>query len=119
MDNITPFTRKVETLHQFWPTPGAYLRRSMLSALARNISGVDLPESLVQDRTFDDNDYPLAAEPTVSMSRTASMVAACDIERAIIASIKNDSSDGDTNSCSVTDEDGDGALVSQDGMERL
>jgi hypothetical protein len=41
-----------EKENKFWPSPGAYLQRATLVALARNISGLDLPESMYTDTTF-------------------------------------------------------------------
>ena len=37
---------------RFWASPGKYLQRGTLVSLARNISGLDLPESIYQDTTF-------------------------------------------------------------------
>lgn len=37
----------------FWASPGPYLRRSTLLTLARNISGVELPPTLIEDQTFE------------------------------------------------------------------
>ncbi|KAJ5817847.1 hypothetical protein N7447_007855 [Penicillium robsamsonii] len=51
------FTDKVEAAHQFWPTPGPYLRKAMLRTLARNISGHQLPENMVEDQTFEDLEH--------------------------------------------------------------
>jgi hypothetical protein len=50
------FTEKVEQETSSWPSPGAYLRKSTLVTLARNISGFELPPSLVQDTTFDNRE---------------------------------------------------------------
>lgn len=50
------FTEKVEQENPFWPSPGAYLRKSTLMTLARNISGFELPPSLIQDTTFDNRE---------------------------------------------------------------
>ncbi|KAJ5241048.1 uncharacterized protein N7469_002639 [Penicillium citrinum] len=122
---LTPFVSNVETVRQFWPTPGPYLRQSMLCALARNISGVDLPNSLVQDRTFNDDEYPpladeLAHEPAASGSITASIIAASDIENAMLASMRNAVSDSEASCCSCSstiNQDDEDRLVFEDCME--
>ncbi|KAJ9374586.1 hypothetical protein DTO282E5_669 [Paecilomyces variotii] len=52
----TSFTEKVEDRNRFWASPGPYLRHSTLISLARNISGCDLPPSLLEDTTFKSTD---------------------------------------------------------------
>ncbi|KAJ9486869.1 hypothetical protein VN97_g6463 [Penicillium thymicola] len=49
--------KKVEAT-LFWPFGGEYLNQSTLVTLARCVSGSELPESLVQDKTFDSGDTP-------------------------------------------------------------
>ncbi|KAJ9306108.1 hypothetical protein DTO217A2_4408 [Paecilomyces variotii] len=48
----TAFTSTVEGRDQFWASPGEYLEKSTLKALARNISGLELPPTLLQ-HTFE------------------------------------------------------------------
>ncbi|KAN0074213.1 hypothetical protein V8E54_008150, partial [Elaphomyces granulatus] len=43
------FTERAEARQAFWASLGRYLRRSTLLSLARNMSGVNLPESLYKD----------------------------------------------------------------------
>ena len=40
-------------MKRFWPLPGEYLQKSTLQALARNISGLELPPPLIEDTTFE------------------------------------------------------------------
>lgn len=39
-----------------WPSPGPYLRQSLLVSLARKISGVYLPEAFYEGNTFTDSE---------------------------------------------------------------
>jgi len=77
----------------------------------------------VQDRTFNDDEYPpladeLAHEPAASGSRTASIIAASDIEKAMLASMRNAVSDSEASCCSSTiNEDDEDSLVFEDCME--
>lgn len=48
------FTETVECKEDFWASPGPYLRKSTLIALARNILGLKLPSALIEDRTFEE-----------------------------------------------------------------
>ncbi|PKY01790.1 hypothetical protein P168DRAFT_329706 [Aspergillus campestris IBT 28561] len=50
--NNTAFTSTVESKDQFWASPGDYLERSTLKSLARNISGLELPPTLLE-HTFE------------------------------------------------------------------
>ncbi|KAJ5384009.1 hypothetical protein N7517_001920 [Penicillium concentricum] len=77
------FTDKVEAAGQFWPTPGPYLRKSMLRTLARSISGYQLPASLVDNKTFEDSEH-VKGDPGAE----SGIVAAQSIYEAMIASIK-------------------------------
>jgi hypothetical protein len=52
----TDWTSKVEKKSELWATPGNYLRKSTLLALARNISGFELPPSLYSSTTFEGTD---------------------------------------------------------------
>lgn len=61
----------------------------MLSALARRIFGYNLPDTLIEVKSFMDNEDPAfkdseAVEPATldSSSRTASILAAYDIQKA-------------------------------------
>jgi hypothetical protein len=40
-------------MERFWPLPGEYLQKSTLQALARNISGLELPPPLIKETTFE------------------------------------------------------------------
>ncbi|CAG8939214.1 unnamed protein product [Penicillium salamii] len=82
------FTDKVENIRLFWPTPGEYLCKSMLNTLSRSISGHKLPESLLQDRTFE-------GEQSISGQPTSGLVLAKQIYDAMIASIKDHPNDED------------------------
>ncbi|KAL2831801.1 hypothetical protein BDW59DRAFT_157757 [Aspergillus cavernicola] len=66
----------------FWPTPGKYLERSTLRSLARNISGLELPPSLINDQTFEDKSISEAEADDVGVTL------ADDLRRATIESIK-------------------------------
>ncbi|KAF3385932.1 hypothetical protein DPV78_012543 [Talaromyces pinophilus] len=46
------FVSQLQQKERFWASPGKYLQRGTLVSLARNISGLDLPESIYQDTTF-------------------------------------------------------------------
>ncbi|KAI1831808.1 hypothetical protein DTO027I6_7223 [Penicillium roqueforti] len=69
--------RKVEAT-RFWPSAGEYLNRSTLVTLARCVSGSELPESLVQDKTFDSGD-------TSTRDADAGTVLGADVCDAILA----------------------------------
>ncbi|KAJ5576462.1 hypothetical protein N7535_003388 [Penicillium sp. DV-2018c] len=69
--------KKVEATH-FWPSAGEYLNRSTLVTLARCVSGSELPESLVQDKTFDSGD-------TSTRDADAGTVLGADVLDAILA----------------------------------
>lgn len=56
--NIPNLDEKVES-RKFWPSEGAYLRRSTLQTLARAISGSVIPENLVENHTFESSDDPV------------------------------------------------------------
>ncbi|KAJ5951595.1 uncharacterized protein N7479_010008 [Penicillium vulpinum] len=93
------FTKKVEAAaRDFWPTPGPYLRKSMLRTLARSISGHELPPSLVDGKTFDDSQYVYEEHKTES-----AMVAAQDIYDAIIASVKTLPPDDESENATTQD----------------
>ena len=49
----TQFTEAVEGKERFCESPGPYLRKSTLISLARNISGIELPSTLIEDQTFE------------------------------------------------------------------
>lgn len=50
----TKWACKADTKGVMWATPGPYLRKSMLTALARKVSHNFLPEALVEATTFPD-----------------------------------------------------------------
>lgn len=54
MEGYTEFTSAVEEKVGFWKAPGRYLERSTLRALARNFSGLELSESVIEGQTFID-----------------------------------------------------------------
>jgi hypothetical protein len=51
----TTWADKVETKKILWATPGAYLEKSTLLVLGRNISGFELPPPLYEGMTFSDD----------------------------------------------------------------
>ncbi|KAJ5963987.1 uncharacterized protein N7479_003863, partial [Penicillium vulpinum] len=69
--------KKVEAT-RFWPSAGEYLNRSTLVTLTRWVSGSELPEFLVQDKTFDSGD-------TSTRDTDAGTVLGADICDAILA----------------------------------
>ncbi|KAJ5922096.1 hypothetical protein N7516_009799 [Penicillium verrucosum] len=69
--------KKVEAT-RFWPSGGEYLNRSTLVTLARCVSGSELPESLVQDKTYDFGD-------TSTRDSDAGTVLGADVRDAILA----------------------------------
>jgi hypothetical protein len=62
----TSFPSKVESRSSFFASPGPYLRRSTLISLGRNISGVELPRSIFDDTTFE-NDEVVDSETVGAM----------------------------------------------------
>lgn len=48
----TGFAKKIENIQNFWPTPGPYLRKSMLISLARNVSGYDIPPKILEEKNL-------------------------------------------------------------------
>ena len=68
----TDWSSKAESKNAMWATPGPYLRKSMLLALARQVSHQYLPEVFIEQRTFDEvpGSSPRSAdeEKTLGMS---------------------------------------------------
>jgi hypothetical protein len=46
------WTSRIEAKGKMWATPGPYLRRSMLTTLARKVSDHFLPEAFYEETTF-------------------------------------------------------------------
>ncbi|KUL89945.1 hypothetical protein ZTR_02890 [Talaromyces verruculosus] len=75
------FISELQKKDEFWPSPGEYLQRATLVALAKNISGLNLPESVLNDTTFSENvddNNPL----------NTSMILAADLRDAALESAK-------------------------------
>ena len=84
------FISELQKKDEFWPSPGEYLQRATLVALAKNVSGLNLPESVLNDTTFDENiddNNPL----------DTSMILAADLRDAALESVKKakESADSD------------------------
>lgn len=47
-------THKIET-RRFWPSNGEYLNKSTLKSLSRCVSGHDLPDQFITNKTFEDS----------------------------------------------------------------
>lgn len=100
------FTEKVEKENSFWPSPGSYLRKSTLVALARNISGFELPPSLVEHTTFENRE-----ESSGIFETNPVMLTAQEIIDAMSTSIKaarieeNEENEGDNGNDSDEDDD--------------
>ncbi|KAJ5143358.1 uncharacterized protein N7515_002145 [Penicillium bovifimosum] len=69
--------KKVEAT-RFWPCTGEYLNGSTLVTLARSVLGSELPEYLVQGKTFDSGD-------TSTRDADAGTVLGADVRDAILA----------------------------------
>ncbi|KAJ5802791.1 uncharacterized protein N7503_005241 [Penicillium pulvis] len=70
----------------FWPSQGPYLHKSTLKALARCVSGCEIPERLVDDNTFD--------EPADnSEAEEAGMILGSELRRLRSGRIENTESD--------------------------
>lgn len=52
--NLGDTTEKVED-RRFWPSGGEYLNKSTLKTLARCVSGCELPDEFVTNKTFEDS----------------------------------------------------------------
>ncbi|KAF9253734.1 hypothetical protein DTO027I6_2749 [Penicillium roqueforti] len=94
------FTKKVENIRLFWPTPGEYLCKSMLKTLSRSISGHKLPDCLVQERTFEDFESTPGTDEA-----TSGIIVAEDIYQAMIVSIKEPPGDNDEEEEEASDSD--------------
>jgi hypothetical protein len=75
------FISELQRKEKFWASPGEYLQRATLVALAKNISGLCLPESIYHDTTFPGNVG--GQDP----SETA-MILTSDLRNAALASVK-------------------------------
>ena len=88
------FTNSVEIRKIFWASGGEYLHRSTLRSLARNISGLELPEPLSMN-SFDDTSVSELEADSVGTALAA------DLRQAATASMKN----GDDEDDDMADED--------------
>lgn len=88
------FTNSVENRKIFWASGGEYLHRSTLRSLARNISGLELPEPLSMN-SFDDTSVSELEADSVGTALAA------DLRQAATASMKN----GDDEDDDMADED--------------
>ncbi|KAJ5364218.1 uncharacterized protein N7496_009931 [Penicillium cataractarum] len=68
------FTDQVESEKAFWPSPGEYLEKSTLKALARNISGCELPASLTAHTTFESSGELSKASDVNAIMRTTQSI---------------------------------------------
>jgi hypothetical protein len=97
MDGQTSFTSSVENKKGFWASLGPYLRQSTLTSLARNISGLELPPSILEN-TFGEEVED--EEVLASESDTAGTYLSVRLREAIDESNKNkgdlDSDDSDS-----------------------
>ena len=59
---------KVENGKEFWALPGEYLRRSTLISLARNISGLELSPSVLEDPDLDSPPFDEIDNSTILLS---------------------------------------------------
>ncbi|CRG92559.1 Pc12g04220 [Talaromyces islandicus] len=75
------FISQLQQKDKFWASPGRYLQRATIVALARNISGLDLPESIYNDTTFPDAISDQEAQDTA-------MILASDLRAAYVESVK-------------------------------
>jgi hypothetical protein len=76
-ESTKDFTDEVEREKPFWPSPGPYLEKSTLVALARNISGCELPPALVEDTTFEARqEFPRVSEVNSIMLTAQSVIEA-------------------------------------------
>lgn len=78
----TSFTNSIESRRIFWASEGQYLHNSTLCSLARNISGLELPESLASN-TFHDTSISDREADSVGAALAA------DLHRATVESAKN------------------------------
>ena len=79
------FLEKVENGKEFWASPGEYLRRSTLISLARNISGLELPPSVLEDKTFEDPDLD---SPPFDEIDNSTILLSAHLRDACVASVK-------------------------------
>ncbi|KOS36163.1 hypothetical protein ACN38_g13124 [Penicillium nordicum] len=56
-ESVPGMERKVDS-KRFWPSAGSYLQRSTLQALARCISGCEIPKDLTTEQTFARSNSP-------------------------------------------------------------
>ena len=77
------FTDSVESKTTFWTSGGLYLHQSTLKSLARNISGLELPSSIIAS-TFED---PAISE---SDAEIAGEMAAVRVREAAVESLKTE-----------------------------
>ena len=86
----TQFTEAVEGRERFWASPGPYLRKSTLIALARNISGIELPSTLIKDQTFE-----TPGDLSARQSEDTNLLLSAQLRDAIILSAGNAERDED------------------------
>lgn len=92
------FTNSVDNRKIFWASGGEYLHRSTLRSLARNISGLELPESLSLNG-FDDTSVSELEADSVGTALAA------DLRQAATASMKNGDNEDDDEDDDMADED--------------
>ena len=99
----TSFTSSVESRKIFWASEGQYLHNSTLCSLARNISGLELPESLASN-VFEDTSVSDREADSIGTSLAA------DLHRAAVESVKEKAEDDDSE-----DDDSEGDDSEEDG----
>lgn len=66
IDGNNDFANEVDTEQSFWASPGSYLRKSTLTMLSRNVSGMEIPPNVYKDNTFEDQDVEMSGVSTVN-----------------------------------------------------
>ena len=96
----TQFTEAVEGKERFWASPGPYLRKSTLISLARNILGIELPSTLIEDQTFEK-----PGDLSAQQAEDANLLLSAQLRDAIILSAGNAEREEDTDMDDDTDEE--------------
>ena len=98
----TSWADKIDFRTTYWGTPGAYVEKSTLLALGRNVSGFELPEPLYENNTFD------AEEPK---NNEYDVVLAINLRKALTDVLKKQD-DEDESDEEEDDEEGDDGDIS-------
>ena len=77
----TQFTEAVEGKERFWANSGPCLRKSTLISLARNISGIELPSTLIEEQTFEK-----PSDLSAKQAEDASLLLSAQLRDAIVLS---------------------------------